>query len=58
LTTPAFRSLLYREPRLYDLVFPDIDQSVGKMVLTAIDRWLPAMPRSILDLGCGTGRLL
>jgi len=58
LTSPAFRSLLYREPRLYDLVFPDIDRSVGKMVLTAIDRWLPAMPRSILDLGCGTGRLL
>ena len=58
MTSPGFRSLLYREPRLYDLVFPDVDRSVGKMVLTAIDRWLPAMPRSMLDLGCGTGRLL
>ena len=58
MTSPGFRSLLYREPRLYDLVFPDVDRSVGKMVLTAIDRWLPAMPRSMLDLGCGTGRLI
>lgn len=57
-TTPAFRSLLYREPRLYDLVFPEADESISRMVYTAIDRWLPAMPRSILDLGCGTGRHL
>jgi SAM-dependent methyltransferase len=57
-TIPAFRSLLYREPRLYDLIFPDADQSIGSMVLSAIDRWLSAMPRSMLDLGCGTGRLL
>ena len=26
-TIPAFRSLLYREPRLYDLIFADADQS-------------------------------
>jgi SAM-dependent methyltransferase len=57
-TVPAFRSLLYREPRLYDLIFPDADESIGRMVLTAIDRWLSAVPRSMLDLGCGTGRLL
>jgi SAM-dependent methyltransferase len=57
-TTPTFRSLLYREPRLYDLVFPDADQSMATMVRAAIDRWLPALPRSILDLGCGTGRHL
>src|SRR5262245_6716478 len=28
------------------------------MVNVAIDRWGPATPRSILDLGCGTGRNL
>jgi SAM-dependent methyltransferase len=58
LTRPAFRSLLYREPQLYDLVFPEADESIGRIVGTAIDRWLPTMPRSILDLGCGTGRHL
>ena len=57
-TIPAFRNLLYREPRLYDLIFPDADHPIGRMVLTAIDRWLSATPLSILDLGCGTGRLL
>ena len=55
---PAFRSLLYRQPRLYDLVFPDADESIGRMVRAAIDRYLPAVPRSMLDLGCGTGRHL
>ena len=58
MTSPAFRSLLYREPRLYELVFPEPDESITRMVCTAIDRWLPVMPRSILDLGCGTGRHL
>lgn len=58
MTTPTFRSLLYREPRLYDLVFPDAGESMARMVRAAIDRWLPALPRSILDLGCGTGRNL
>ena len=58
MTSPSFRGLLYREPRLYDLVFPDDDEAMSRMVCTAIDRWLPATPRSILDLGCGTGRHL
>jgi SAM-dependent methyltransferase len=57
-TTPAFRSLLYREPRLYDLIFPDTDAPAARMVSTAIDRWLPARPRSMLDVGCGSGQLL
>jgi SAM-dependent methyltransferase len=57
-TIPAFRNLLYREPRLYDLIFQAADESIGRMVLTAMDRWLSIVPRSMLDLGCGTGRLL
>lgn len=56
--TPAFRSLLYRQPWLYDLVFPDHDDTTGRMVRTAIRRYLPGVPRSMLDVGCGTGRLL
>jgi SAM-dependent methyltransferase len=54
----AFRSLLYREPRLYDLVFPDADETTATMVRTAIRRYLPGAPRSMLDIGCGTGRHL
>ena len=57
-TAPAFWSLLYREPHLYDLVFPDADETLAAMVRTAIDRYLPSMPRSMLDMGCGTGRNL
>ena len=58
LAMPAFQSLLYREPRLYDLVFPDADETIATMVRTAIGRYVPAAPRSILDVGCGTGRHL
>src|SRR5262249_25268998 len=53
-----FRSLLYREPRLYDLVFPDADDSVGRMCREAFRRYLPVPPKSALDIGCGTGRNL
>ena len=56
--TPAFRSVLYREPRLYDLVFPDGDGATAAMLRMAIDRYLPAPPRSMLDVGCGTGQHL
>jgi SAM-dependent methyltransferase len=55
---PAFRNLLYSRPPLYDLVFPDADETTGKMVRTAIGRYLPGVPRSMLDVGCGTGRHL
>ncbi len=54
----VFWSLLYREPHLYDLVFPGTDETMGAMVRTAIGRYLPSMPRSMLDMGCGTGRHL
>lgn len=58
MTAPAFRSLLYHEPRLYDLVFPDASEPTASMVLGAVDRWLSGAPRSVLDVGCGSGRLL
>jgi SAM-dependent methyltransferase len=54
---PTFRSLLYREPRLYDLVLPDGD-GITRMLRTAIGPYLLAAPRSMLDVACGTGRLL
>lgn len=52
------RSLLYREPRLYDLAFPDADETEVGMCRTALARFGPATPWSVLDLGCGTGRTL
>jgi trans-aconitate methyltransferase len=55
---PAFRSLLYREPRLYDLVFSDTDAVTVGMVRAATERYAPSPPRSVLDVGCGTGRHL
>lgn len=55
---PGFRSLLYTEPRLYDLVFPDADETLGGMCREAFGRYLAAAPQSVLDIGCGTGRHL
>ncbi|HEU4366811.1 MAG TPA: class I SAM-dependent methyltransferase [Methylomirabilota bacterium] len=53
---PGFRSLLYTEPRLYDLVFPDPEGTTARMCREAFRRYLPAPPGSALDVGCGTGR--
>jgi len=55
---PGFRSLLYTEPHLYDLVFPDADGSLERMCRDAFRRYLPAAPASALDIGCGTARSL
>ncbi len=52
------RSLLYREPRLYDLVFPDADERELAMCRAAFARFGPSAPRSVLDLGCGTAKNL
>lgn len=52
------RSLLYDEPRLYDLVFPDPGDTMGRMCREAFARYLSAPPASVVDIGCGTGRLL
>ena len=52
------RNLLYDEPWLYDVVFPDADDTTGRMCREAIRRFLPSPPRSVLDIGCGTGRHL
>jgi SAM-dependent methyltransferase len=52
------RNLLYREPALYDLAFPDADEREVAMCRAAWTRFGPLAPRSVLDLGCGTARNL
>ena len=55
---PAFRSLLYDRPGLYDLVFPEPDQTRAEMCREAFKRYLSLPPASLVDIGCGNGRLL
>src|SRR5712692_11730402 len=55
---PAFRSLLYDRPDLYDLVFPEPDQTRAEMCREAFKRYLRLLPTSLVDIGCGNGRLL
>lgn len=55
---PRVRSLLYREPRLYDLAFPDAAENELAMCHAAFARFGPLGPRSVLDLGCGTAKNL
>ena len=52
---PGFRSFLYSEPRLYDLVFPDAGGNIERMCREAFRRYLPVAPASALDIACGTG---
>src|SRR6266849_4331800 len=55
---PAFRSLLYDRPHLYDLVFPDPNQTLVEMCRETFKRYLRLLPTSLVDIGCGNGRLL
>ena len=41
---PAFRSLLYDRPDLYDLVFPEPDQTRAEMCGEAFKRYLALKP--------------
>lgn len=55
---PLFRSLLYDRPDLYDLVFPDPGETLVGMCRQAFARYLPSLPTSLVDLGCGNGHYL
>jgi hypothetical protein len=48
---PGFRSLLDAEPRLYDLVFPDAEDRIGRMCREAFRRYGAAAPAWLLDIG-------
>jgi len=50
------RNLLYDQPELYELIYPDPDEVTPNYCLRAWAAYLPAPPRSVLDIGCGTAR--
>ena len=52
----SLQNFLYRNPAVYDMVFPDRVSS--KFFLRALEIYGPRSPRSVLDLGCGTGNTL
>jgi hypothetical protein len=41
---PTFRSLLYDHPHLYDLVFPDPNETLVEMCRATFKRYLPVPP--------------
>ncbi|MEG4810436.1 class I SAM-dependent methyltransferase [Microcoleus sp. F8-D3] len=51
-------NLLYRQPELYEKVYPVLDDELAKMCQQMFGRYLQHYPSSILDIGCGTGREL
>jgi SAM-dependent methyltransferase len=51
-----FKNFLYEHPQLYDSVFPDRVSST--YCLASIGRYAKDPPRSLLDLGCGSGSTL
>ena len=54
--TNPIANLLYRRPELYEFVYPEPDFSTPRFCRKVFHRHLGRDPRSILDIGCGTGR--
>ncbi|MGW6454798.1 class I SAM-dependent methyltransferase [Streptomyces sp. NPDC055078] len=48
-------NLLYRDPELYEAAFLDADDPVPGMCRQMLGRHLGTAPRTLLDIGCGTG---
>ena len=53
---PSTRNFLYSNPQYYETVYPEPNEDTPKMCLRMFARFLKTPPRSILDVGCGTGR--
>jgi SAM-dependent methyltransferase len=49
-------NFLYRKPQYYELAYPEPNDETPMMCRRMFARYLVRPPRSILDLGCGTGR--
>lgn len=53
---PTVRNLLYSRPDLYELVYAEPRDETPQMCRRIFTHYLSSPPRSILDIGCGTGR--
>jgi len=53
---PNVRNLLYERPDLYEKVYPEPHDETPGMCRRIFARFLGPPPRSIIDIGCGTGR--
>ena len=49
-------NLSYDHPELYEVLYPEPDEATPRMCARMFERYLPEAPKSILDVGCGTGR--
>lgn len=52
----SVRNLLYDHPEYYEVLYPDARDETPAMCRRIFSRFLGGPPRSILDIGCGTGR--
>ncbi len=50
------RNFLYRNPQFYELAYPEPNDETPMMCRRMFSKFLSKPPRSILDIGCGTGR--
>lgn len=53
---PSIKNLLYTRPELYESVYDGADHAVPRMCERLFEHRLGRAPRSLLDIGCGTGR--
>ncbi|MCK6472766.1 MAG: class I SAM-dependent methyltransferase [Planctomycetes bacterium] len=52
----SVKNLLYDRPELYEFLYPEANDETPAKCRRIFERYLKSPPRSILDIGCGTGR--
>jgi len=52
----SVKNLLYDHPEYYEVLYPEAHDETPTMCRRIFDRFLKTPPRSIFDIGCGTGR--
>jgi len=52
----SVRNFIYQNPQFYELVYAEPADETPMMCRRVFSRFLARSPRSILDIGCGTGR--